>query len=136
MQCEDPDPVLHDTALLAASLQAPGQARAHVDQACAGWANALTDTAKLLVSELVTNALIHGEGDIELRIFRNARVLRVEVGDACAAWAVPALCHNLENEHGRGLLIVSTLATSWGSAPGAAAGTKMVWFEVIRPEGS
>lgn len=133
MRSEDPALVLHDTALLTASLLAPGEARTRVGMACAGWATVLVDRAKLLVSELVTNALNHCSGDIELRIFRSPRLLRVEVGDTCAK-ALPALRHDLEAEHGRGLLIVSTLATSWGACPGATPGTKTVWFELWAPE--
>lgn len=133
MRSEDPALVLHDTALLTASLLAPGEARARVGMACAGWAAVLTDRAKLLVSELVTNALNHCSGDIELRIFRSPCLLRVEVGDTCAQ-ELPTLRHDLEAEHGRGLLIVSTLATSWGTGPGATPGTKTVWFELWAPE--
>lgn len=132
MSSEDPALVLHETALLAANPLAPREARARVGTACAGWSAALADRAKLLASELVTNALNHCGGDIELRIFRGQCLLRVEVGDTCAK-QLPALRHDLEAEHGRGLLIVSTLATSWGAGPGATPGTKTVWFELWGP---
>jgi anti-sigma regulatory factor (Ser/Thr protein kinase) len=81
----------------------------------------------LLLSELVTNAVVHAGTDVEVRLTSNEGVLRVEVSDGNprlpAARRPSALAGT-----GRGLHLVQALASSWGVVP--VAGGKMVWFEV------
>ncbi|MEU9338195.1 ATP-binding protein [Streptomyces sp. NPDC048290] len=69
--------------------------------------------AETLVSELVTNALRHGGGDIRFRMrVRGGRVL-IEVRDGSSV--VPRVRHaSVEDEHGRGLVLVDALADEWG----------------------
>ncbi|MFD8285173.1 ATP-binding protein [Streptomyces solisilvae] len=89
-------------------------------------------TAELLLSELVTNAVQHAHvppgQEIEVRYKLSDSHLRVEVADAsdeqpeqCAATS--------DDEHGRGLLLVGSFATKWGTIPRNAIG-KIVWFEL------
>jgi PAS domain S-box-containing protein len=85
------------------------------------------DTVELLVSELLTNAIRYSRhpGDLVLR--RAADALYIEVSDSDGR--VPRIMHpNNEEEHGRGLILVSTLATRWGTRPTRAG--KTVWCEV------
>lgn len=86
------------------------------------------DVAVLLTSEVVTNGLTHGHGQVTLRTLAlPASGLRVEVDDDGAGQ--PAVCEQrLDNEHGRGMAMVEMLATRWGWLP--RAGGKTVWFEV------
>ncbi|TDC61363.1 GAF domain-containing protein [Actinomadura sp. GC306] len=85
----------------------------------------LTDTVELLVSELVTNALVHGAGTIGLRLIKG-RTLLCEVYDDGAD--LPRLRHaDATDESGRGLQLVSHLAARWGTH--RAEPGKVVWFE-------
>ncbi|MGW2957822.1 ATP-binding SpoIIE family protein phosphatase [Streptomyces sp. NPDC001220] len=105
----------------------PGRARRLTRQALAGWGlDELTDTAELLVSEIVTNAARHASRPISLRLLRTD-VLRCEVGDDVPQ--LPRLRRaSPEEEHGRGLFLVNRLARRWGTT---RLGTgKIVWFEL------
>ena len=86
--------------------------------------------AVLLTSELVTNGVIHAGTDLEVRLDVAEDAIRVEVvdsGGGCpVAEEVPP-----DAERGRGLTIVSRLATRWGVA--LDAGRTAVWFELRSP---
>jgi anti-sigma regulatory factor (Ser/Thr protein kinase) len=77
---------------------------------------ALVRDAVLLVSEMVTNAIIHGQPPIVLRLRRGADDVLVEVDDG-AAGAPRRMRPTPEDEHGRGLLLVAMLADRWGTRP-------------------
>jgi anti-sigma regulatory factor (Ser/Thr protein kinase) len=82
----------------------------------------------LLVSELVTNALVHGRPPLELRVTSSDDRVRVEVHDA-AGEQTPALRFPPPDApDGRGIEIVAALSSRWGSAPSKHG--KVVWFEV------
>jgi anti-sigma regulatory factor (Ser/Thr protein kinase) len=92
-----------------------GQAEGHIE-----------DVA-LVVSELVTNAVVHGDGDITLNVTVALDSVRVEVGDR-EPELPDRLVAALDAESGRGLLLVSRIARDWGVR---AAGTgKVVWAEM------
>ncbi|TYK49607.1 ATP-binding SpoIIE family protein phosphatase [Actinomadura decatromicini] len=85
----------------------------------------LIETVQLLVSELVTNALVHGAGSIGLRLIRGMTLL-CEVYDDGAD--LPRLRHaDATDESGRGLQLVSFLSERWGTH--RAERGKVVWFE-------
>jgi anti-sigma regulatory factor (Ser/Thr protein kinase) len=86
------------------------------------------DIAILLVSELATNALVHAESDIRLRI-RVGGEIRVEVGDASTR-GPGASSPSRERESGRGMELVSGLAQGWDWAPRDDG--KVVWFALAR----
>ncbi|AWT46337.1 MULTISPECIES: ATP-binding SpoIIE family protein phosphatase [Streptomyces] len=88
------------------------------------------ETAELLVSEVVTNAVRHGTGErIGLRLVR-ADALLCEVTDDEPE--LPALrAADPWEESGRGLRVVSRLAREWGAS--AAGHRKTVWFEQSLP---
>ena len=89
----------------------------------------LCDTAALLVSEVVTNAVLHGDGTVEVRADVRDVVLRVEVEDDGPG--VPALRDaGPDAEGGRGLALVEALSRDWGVQQ--VAGGKYVWFVVDR----
>ncbi|MFJ6212763.1 SpoIIE family protein phosphatase [Streptomyces sp. NPDC092296] len=89
----------------------------------------LVDTTELLVSELVTNALRHGRGEIRLRLLRDTTVV-CEVWDD--GYAQPRQRRAQEtDEGGRGLQLVSLLAERWGSRRTPKG--KIVWFELALP---
>lgn len=91
----------------------------------------LQDEAQLVASELVTNALMHARSACDLRMRCADRVLRIEVVDG--GRGMPELRRPGDAvEHGRGLLLVSTLCPAWG-VDAYRDGRKMVWAELRRP---
>ncbi|OLT46630.1 hypothetical protein BJF85_16345 [Saccharomonospora sp. CUA-673] len=84
--------------------------------------------ASLLVTELVTNAVVHGSPPSRLRVQAAGGRLRIAVSDHGSR--PPVLMHpGPELGHGRGLLLVSTLAADWG-VEYRARGGKVVWAEL------
>ena len=147
-------PLEDDTALLAVSLDASlepdatcdleafdlpaepssaGAARARLGKilrACG--AAPQIDVAKLLVTEVVANAVRHAGGDrIDLTVTVDNAAVRVEVGDEADSDPVPGPAPGIEDPGGRGLMIVDALASRWGYERRLGGG-KRVWFEVDR----
>ncbi|MFI5101145.1 MAG: ATP-binding protein [Actinomycetes bacterium] len=87
------------------------------------------EVAVLLVSELVTNAILYGRAPLELRAHTEGSALRVEVRDQEPA-SPPVLRGDVDLAEvgGRGLQLVDTLADRWGWA--AEEQGKVVWFEL------
>ncbi|MFW6091362.1 MAG: ATP-binding protein [Actinomycetota bacterium] len=82
----------------------------------------------LLVSELVTNACIHGADPITLRLQTCRARARVEVVDSTPEW--PELQWPDDNDpYGRGVLIVESLSHAWGTD--SLPTGKVVWAEVL-----
>jgi serine phosphatase RsbU (regulator of sigma subunit)/DNA-binding response OmpR family regulator/two-component sensor histidine kinase len=79
----------------------------------------------LMVSELVTNSLVHGRPPFDLRVRRAAMEVVVEVQDR-APYRPRRRRPTETDEHGRGLQIVASLADGWGSR--ASGSGKCVWF--------
>jgi DNA-binding NarL/FixJ family response regulator len=93
----------------------------------------LEDTITLLVSELVTNAVIHGGGEVEVLVRLMPGTVRVAVMDTSDTPLAPRAAAE-EDVSGRGLALVESLARRWGVDP-VAGGGKAVWFEVERAAG-
>ncbi|WP_031083318.1 SpoIIE family protein phosphatase [Streptomyces sp. NRRL WC-3549] len=92
----------------------------------------LVDTTELLVSELVTNALRYGEGEVRLRLLRD-RTLVCEVWDAGLVQPRRRRARDTD-EGGRGLQLVGLLSAAWGSRRTPRG--KTVWFELALPDGA
>ncbi|WP_307843048.1 SpoIIE family protein phosphatase [Streptomyces triculaminicus] len=90
----------------------------------------LVDTTELLVSELVTNALRYGEGEIRLRLLLD-RTLVCEVWDGGHVQPRRRRARDTD-EGGRGLQLVGLLSAAWGSR--RIPHGKTVWFELGLPE--
>ncbi|MFG3030010.1 SpoIIE family protein phosphatase [Streptomyces sp. NPDC048253] len=85
----------------------------------------LAMTSELIVSELVTNAVLYATPPIRLRLILDAR-LTCEVSDASST--APRLRHaRIMDEGGRGLFLVAQLAHRWGSR--YTADGKIIWAE-------
>jgi hypothetical protein len=84
-----------------------------------GWPG-LIESADVLVTELVTNALEHGLGDVGLRVYLTDTHLLIEVRDGSDQ--LPVLREAVpDDEDGRGLFLVAAIADDWGvSADGMA----------------
>ncbi|RAJ67884.1 PAS domain S-box-containing protein [Streptomyces sp. KhCrAH-43] len=101
------------------------------DQLTAWGLDDLVDTTELLVSELVTNALRYGEGEIRLRLLRD-RTLVCEVWDAGLVQPRRRRARDTD-EGGRGLQLVGLLSAAWGARRTPRG--KTVWFELALPDG-
>jgi anti-sigma regulatory factor (Ser/Thr protein kinase) len=108
-----------------------GAARAAVQQSCRRWGyDRLCDDARLIVSELVCNAVRHAGTDIGLTLMTRQQGLRMEVSDSSTQpvhrrLATPA------DENGRGLALVHALASHYGVQRSATG--KTVWAELDTP---
>lgn len=87
------------------------------------------ETAVLLTSETVTNAIIHGRSEVRVRAEVTPGAVRVDVGDDNSRH--PRLQPQDEEAlDGRGLQILELAASRWGVAEDGVG--KVVWFEVDR----
>ncbi|MGW4673865.1 SpoIIE family protein phosphatase [Streptomyces sp. NPDC004324] len=82
----------------------------------------VSESLRLVASEIVTNALIHAGSDVDVRLRAFPDHVRLEVRDSDSNPPVPSPLaleeeENAEAEHGRGLLIVEALAGGWHSFP-------------------
>jgi anti-sigma regulatory factor (Ser/Thr protein kinase) len=117
--------------MLAATAQAPGRARQATHEALAAWQVAhLEETAVLLVSELVTNAVRHartGGTAVVLRLETAGSWLRIEVHDADPRMPQPRTPDPLD-ESGFGFVLLEALADRWGVREATIG--KAVWAEL------
>jgi PAS domain S-box-containing protein len=125
------DEVDPDKVILAPEPVSAGIARRHVttvlDEAGAA---ALVDQAQLLVSEVVTNALLHSGGPIGLSVAADEGWACIEVHDTSSLAPSPRH-YDDEATTGRGLEIVEVVASRWGVI--RQTGGKVVWFELGQP---
>jgi hypothetical protein len=125
-------------------------ARLHTRQVLWEWhLGALAATTELLVSELVTNAVqasagltgsrrsgrwIPGTPPVRLWLSCDRRRVLIQVWDASDRHPAPQ--HpTADAESGRGLLLVESLSTDWGSYPPERSGGKVVWAIVAEESG-
>ncbi|KJK41139.1 PAS/PAC sensor protein [Streptomyces variegatus] len=109
-----------------------GRAREYARTQLLAWdMEPLVDTTELLVSELVTNALRYGEGEIRLRLLLD-RTLVCEVWDSGLVQPRRRRARDTD-EGGRGLQLVGLLSAAWGSRRTPRG--KTVWFELPLPGG-
>jgi anti-sigma regulatory factor (Ser/Thr protein kinase) len=93
-----------------------------------GTDEAVVQRAVLLTSELVTNAVLYGRPPIRLRLRHTARHAIIEVYDGTAV--LPRrLRPTPEDEHGRGIQLVASLAERWGTRP--LPHGKSVWCMLV-----
>jgi anti-sigma regulatory factor (Ser/Thr protein kinase) len=110
----------------------PRDCRRFVNETAQGWGvrGDQLDVARLLATELVTNAILHGAPPIRISASRAHAVVRIEVSDANPQRPIPRP-FDTEAPTGHGILLVEKLARRWGVETDDAG--KTVWFEVIIP---
>lgn len=92
------------------------------------------DAVLLVVSELVTNALVHTQGPVRLDLVLRGDRVRVCVSDSSPRAPAKPVIVDWEATGGRGLLLVEAMSDSFGSVP--VAGGKQVWSEIAVPGGA
>jgi anti-sigma regulatory factor (Ser/Thr protein kinase) len=99
-----------------------GRARRLVRATLLGWGlDAHADAFELAASELVTNALVHGDGEIEVRLVAEDDEVRLEVADGGACSAPPRPVRPpREAWGGWGLQLVEAMSHGWGASTGPA----------------
>lgn len=90
-------------------------------------ASAYSDAAELVLTELVTNAVLHAKTDIVVRVDLGRGGLRLEVMDRSPRQPI-ARHYSSEATTGRGLALVDAVAERWGVQPDGDG--KMVWAEL------
>ncbi len=115
---------------LPASRSSPAASRAFLRSRLAGVMDtASLETATLLATELVTNAVVHAGTEAELSYSLEEDSVLIEVSDLSPT--LPRLTHpGGSDTSGRGLLIISALSEAWGTANRPDG--KAVWFRLRR----
>jgi anti-sigma regulatory factor (Ser/Thr protein kinase) len=120
---------------LSASPRCPRDARCFVNDAIDAWGvgGDTRDVIRLLTTELVTNAMLHGSPPIHVDVTRNGSTIRVAVADMNP---MPPVVRPFDPAAatGHGLLLMDRLAGRWGVEANAEG--KRVWFEVRRSPAS
>jgi anti-sigma regulatory factor (Ser/Thr protein kinase) len=113
-----PDAVMHARRFTARTLR--------------GWkVEEAADAVLLVVSELVTNALVHTQGPVHVDLMLRADRVRVCVSDTSPRAPAKPVIVDWESTGGRGLVLVEAMSESFGSVP--VAGGKQVWSEIVVP---
>ncbi|MGP2437844.1 SpoIIE family protein phosphatase [Streptomyces sp. JW3] len=86
------------------------------------------DAVLLVVSELVTNALVHTEGPVRLHLTLVGDRLRIAVADSSPRTPAKPTSIGWEATGGRGILLVEAVSAAWGTLP--VSGGKQVWSEL------
>jgi anti-sigma regulatory factor (Ser/Thr protein kinase) len=121
--------------------ESPGRARAMIGEACRRWGlPQLEIPAALVVSELVTNAIVHAHGRVLMEATLRGTYVHVRVHDGSArepALGPPLDQGDPQRDNGRGLRLVERHCSAWGFLPRADGAGKVVWATLrARPIGS
>jgi anti-sigma regulatory factor (Ser/Thr protein kinase) len=120
--------------VLNATPEAAAEARHALDELATGLPDGQVRDLRLLVSEVVTNAVRHanlGDNDaIRLVVDLDGDALRVEVHDPGGGFVPKAPTPDPARPSGWGLFLVAELADRWGVDSDEAT---LVWFELDRP---
>lgn len=115
-------------ARLGTDLRTPGLARRFVNRALERWGTTIEiELVKLLVSELVTNSIVHAHSNVEVSVAVASDLVRVAVFDSSLEPPVRR-AEGSAATSGRGLLMLDALSSAWGID--FTSGGKSVWFEI------
>lgn len=121
--------VAGEQVVLGPDPQAAAAARDFLRRTCRQWGvEAMLDAALLVVSELVTNAVVNARSQVTVRLRLHPDHLLVEVEDEDGR--PPVLQEHTDDDAlgGRGLVLVDALSARWGSQPCPIG--KVVWAEL------
>ncbi|GII88773.1 hypothetical protein Ssi03_67630 [Sphaerisporangium siamense] len=119
---------MNESWTLASEPVSVGTARELTRKTLTGWGLFhVVDDVELVISELVTNALIHGSGPVTMALHHAGPAIIGAVSDGGGA-RLHVRDAEPEETGGRGLSIVQALAASWGIWPDADGMGKTVWF--------
>lgn len=111
---------------------AAGRARREISRLRSDLDPVLLESVRLLVTELVTNAVRHsGAGTVELAVIVGAKRVRVEVANPGVPFEPAPRGESTSSNAGWGLFLVDRLSDAWGVVDDDT-GDQRVWFEVLR----
>ncbi|MGE5156494.1 MAG: ATP-binding protein [Betaproteobacteria bacterium] len=121
--------------------EAPAQARKMIGEACHRWGRPELETAAaLVVSELVTNAIMHAHGPVLMEGALRGAFIHLRVHDGSTREPVlglPLEAGDPLRDHGRGLRLIERHCAGWGFVLRADGSGKVVWATLrARPIGS
>ena len=119
--------VMYRVQALTSDPESPAKARSLVRAELAGCQEEAVAATELMVSELVTNAVVHGATPIRIELEHDDNIVRAAVTDGGAELPVLRTAQ-ASATHGRGLKIVSSLADDWGIVEDETG--KLVWFSL------
>ena len=132
------DPARRAATQLPPARQSPGAARLFVGEMLKRWRfETVVESAELLTSELVTNAVLHAGTEVQVIVEARDQTVHVEVIDLTKRQPVARESPFDDLQTGRGLTLLDGLASSWGVNPLDRG--KSVWFELqaaVPPEPS
>jgi anti-sigma regulatory factor (Ser/Thr protein kinase) len=112
---------------------APGLARAGAKRCLAGKVSPeRLGELCLVITELVSNALVHGDGQVVFRLQLREGIIRGEVIDQGGGFEHEIRERGPDELSGRGLLVVEALSNRWG----VHEGTTHVWFALTAQTGT
>jgi anti-sigma regulatory factor (Ser/Thr protein kinase) len=112
-----------------AELTTPAEARRFVVGVLRAGGVEIGDAVPLVVSELVTNAVLHAGSPAQVEVRVGNDCVRIEVHDSATELPTPR-DPDPYTVTGRGLMLVDALSDRWGAA--AKPSGKVVWFEIDR----
>jgi signal transduction histidine kinase len=122
------------TLLLGPEVSAAATARRLIDRTLGTWGlSTLRDPARLVVTELVSNAVRHAGTALEVSLSRRPDAIHLSVRDRSTRPPRPGGPVAPTVEGGRGLLVVDLLSRAWGTTP--VPDGKVVWASLSRPVG-
>jgi anti-sigma regulatory factor (Ser/Thr protein kinase) len=117
-----------------ATTDAPRMARRLMAVHTASFPEAVRHDAEIVISELVTNALTHGQPAITVELTTSTTGVHVAVHDTSPTLPeLPAHVPDPAHATGRGLLIIDALSSGWGITATEDAPGKTVWCELSAP---
>ena len=126
--------VIPITVELPFGTDAPSVARQFLATHAVSLPESLHEDAKLLVTEIVSNAVRHGAPFVTMQIRNDPFGVAVLISDEGPDLPqLPERRPDLEATSGRGMLIVDAVASRWGVTPKPANDGKTVWFELASP---
>jgi anti-sigma regulatory factor (Ser/Thr protein kinase) len=117
-----------DELTLDSALDEARVARRFVKMSLVGLADDLISDVELVVTELVTNAALHGQPPVVMRLSRSLDRVEIEVEDAGRGLPVEVRPRS-DGMTGRGLSLVAALSSAWGVRAGRTG--KVVWAEFV-----
>jgi hypothetical protein len=124
-------PLSPDPCAVSSTYELPSQpssarlARRLARGAMGGCPEPIVETAELLITELISNAILHTSSPPVMHIDVDFGTVRISVSDESSQ--TPEVRHGeLDDEGGRGLMLVESLASSWGCT--LTSGGKQIWF--------
>lgn len=125
----DSDDALRAATQLPPARHSPGAARRFVGDMLKRWRfDSVIESAQLLTSELVTNAVLHAGTEVQVVLEATGETVHVEVIDLTKRQPVARYTPFDDLQTGRGLTLLDSMAASWGVDPLDRG--KAVWFDL------